>query len=130
MSSLSADLRKRVVASIHDGMGKVEAERTFKISRSSVYRWLALYKNDKELRPKSGYQKGHSGKIKDLDEFKKFAEKNKQYTIKKMCIAWEIIKGVSISIPVMRKHLRKIGYTSKKKHFLMSKQMKKSVLCL
>ena len=127
-SVLSTDLRRRVVDSIQSGMGKSEAERVFKVSRSSIYRWLKLHELDSKLQPKTGYQKGHSNKIKNLSEFQEFADKNKYCTLEKMCGLWAEITGISISIPVMAKHLNRIGYTSKKKHFSIVKRIKKNAL--
>ena len=127
-SVLSTDLRERVVGSIQNGMRKSEAERVFKVSRSSIYRWLKLYKIDQKLEAKTGYQKGHSNKIKNLNEFQEFAHKNKDCTLEKMCGLWAEKTGVTISIPVMAKHLNRIGYTSKKKHFSIVKRIKKNAL--
>jgi len=122
----SIDLRKRVIAAIDENMHVDEAVKTFKVSRRVIYEWLELRKKTGSLKPKFGYQKGHSHKIKDWDQFKSFAEKHKQYTAPQMIISWEKFTGVKVSENVMQRALNKIGYTSKKKHLAMLKLMKKS----
>jgi transposase len=126
-SSLSVDLRERVIKAIDEGMRKSTAAKVFKVSRRAIYRWFDLRNETKSLSPKSGYQKGHSPKIQDLDKFRTFVEKNKHYTVEKMSVAWKELTGISISGPIMGKYLKRIGYSSKKKLSGMSKQASKNV---
>ena len=39
--SYSSDLRKRVLDFVHKGGSKAEASRTYNVSRTSIYNWLA-----------------------------------------------------------------------------------------
>jgi len=126
-SNFSVDLRERVVSAVDEGMGKNEAAKVFKVSRRTVYRWLELRNKTNDLSPRSGYQKGHSAKIKDLNEFKKFVEKNSQRTVNQMIVLWSEITGTTMSEPIMGKYLKKMGYTSKKKLFDIPNQTRKSV---
>jgi transposase len=123
----SIDLRERVVAAIDKGMRKVTAAKTFNVSRRVVYKWIHLRKNTNSLAFQTGYQKGHSHKITDWDEFRKFAESHKHYTLKKMAEEWQKIFGKIISKTAMDEALKKIGYTSKKKRLDTSRQTQKSV---
>ena len=68
----SIDLRKRVIAAIDNGMRITEAAKIFKVCRSVIYDWQDLFKTTNNIAPKSGYQKGHSSKITDWDQFKLF----------------------------------------------------------
>ena len=111
---LSIDLRERVVAAIDNSMRITDVVKTFKVSRKVVYNWLKLRAITNSLAPKSGYQKGHSHKIKDWDQFKAFVEKNKYMTIKEMSIQWEKLTNISISKTTIHRALKKINYTSKK----------------
>jgi len=117
----SVDLRKRVVAAIDNGKHVDDVVETFDVSRRVIYNWLELRQETGSLEPKVGYQKGHSHKITDWNEFKKFAENNKQQTIKSMRIEWARINNKSISHSVMQRALKKIGFTSKKKHLATKK---------
>lgn len=112
---LSIDLRKRVIAAVDSGMKKVKVAETFKVSRRVIYKWLELREKTNSLEAKSGYQKGHSHKITNWDEFKKFAEANKHSSVKKMTVEWLKIFGDKVSESVIERGLKKINYTSKKK---------------
>jgi transposase len=126
-SSLSVDLRERVIKAIDEGMRKNTAANVFKVSRRAIYKWLDLRNETKSLSPRSGYQKGHNPKIQDLDKFKAFVEKNKHCTVEKMILVWKDLTGVSISGPIMGKYLKRIGYSFKKKRSDTLKQAPKSV---
>jgi transposase len=110
----SVDLRERVLAAKDDGMDVAEITKVFKVSRRAIYDWITLRKKTKSLAPKTGYQKGHSHKVKDWKQFTLFAEDNKHRTLEEMTVEWQKITNDSISISVMSKALKKIGYTSKK----------------
>lgn len=122
----SIDLRKRVIAAVDDGMHVDEAAKVFKVCRRVIYNWLLLRIVTSSLMPKSGYQHGHSHKITDLDQFKIFAEKHNHCTARQMKTEWTILTGIDVSETVILRTLKKIGYTFKKKHFVMLKQIKKN----
>lgn len=124
--ALSIDLRKRVIAAIDGGIPITKAAQIFKVSRSIIYDWKKLLRTTKSLAPKSGYQKGHSHKITDWDQFKKFAEKHKHCASPQMRVEWKKLTNVEVSESVILRALKKIGYTSKKKLLAISKQIKKN----
>lgn len=127
MEALGIDLRKRVIAAVDNGMHIDEAAKIFNVCRRVIYNWLSLRKVTNSLAPKSGYQHGHSHKVTDWDQFRDFAEKHKYCTCLQMTVEWEKLTGTSISESVIQRSLKKMGYTSKKKHFTMPKQIKKNV---
>jgi transposase len=127
MMAFSLDLRKRVIAAVDSNMHVDEATKVFKVSRRVIYEWLELRKETGSLAPKSGYQKGHSHKITDWDQFKVFVEKHKHCASPQMRIEWKKLTGVEVCESVMLRALKKIGYTSKKKLLVIPKQTKKSV---
>ena len=114
----NVDLRKRVVAAIDDGMSVSEASTIFAICKRVIYNWLTLRETTGKLDPKASYQKGHSHKITDWDQFKKFVESYCKYTTPKMIIEWQKLTQVKVSESVMRRALKKIGYTFKKNIWL------------
>ena len=111
---LSLDLRARVIAAVDDQKRITDVAITFKVSRRVIYEWLALRKKTGSLIPITGYQKGHSHKITDWDQFRAFAEEYKQDHVPKMIIEWKKLTSVDVSESVMYRALKKIGYTSKK----------------
>jgi transposase len=122
MKPLSIDLRKRVIEATDSGMHIDQAVKVFKVCRRVIYNWLELRKKTNSLAPKSGYQNGHSHKITDWEQFKVFAEANRQRTIPQMVIEWQQLTGISASESVIGKALKKIGYTSKKNFQLRRSQ--------
>jgi len=122
----SIDLRNRVVAAIDGGMRITDAAKVFKVCRKTIYLWQDLRKTTNSLAPKVGYQRGHSHKITDWGQFKEFAEKHKHCASPQMRVEWEKQTNVDVSEGVMLRALKKIGFTSKKKHFVIPKQMKKN----
>ena len=124
--ALSIDLRKRVVDAIDGGARIDEAVKTFQVCRRVIYNWLELREKTGSLAPKTGYQKWHSHKITDWDQFKKFAESNKQSSSPQMIVKWKSLTGIDVSDDVILKALKKIGYTSKKKLLVTPKQIKKN----
>ncbi len=124
--AFSIDLRKRVIAAINNDMQITEAAKVFKVCRSVIYDWQNLLKTTNNLAPKTGYQKGHSHKIVDWDQFKMFVKKYKHCTSPQMIIEWKKLTNVDVSESVMLRALKKIGYTSKKKLLIIPKQIKKN----
>ncbi|HEV2601823.1 MAG TPA: IS630 transposase-related protein [Candidatus Babeliales bacterium] len=110
----SVDLRKRVIAAINEKMPVETAAKVFQLSRKVIYNWIDLQKETNSLEPKTGYQKGHSHKITDLEAFTKFVKNNQNCSLPKFMLAWEKLTGVKVSQSVMQRALKKIGYTSKK----------------
>jgi transposase len=124
--ALSIDLRKRVIAAVDGGMRITDAAKTFQVGRRLIYTWLDLRKRTNSLSPKSGYQKGHSHKITDWDEFRKFIEKNSHRTVKGMIVEWTKANNNTVSESAMERWLKKIGYTSKKNFWIQRSQYRKT----
>jgi transposase len=122
----SLDLRERIINAIDNGATQVEAAKIFKVNRRTISRWLELRLETNSLAHKIGYQKGHSHKITDWDEFEKFAEANKYCTGEEMASKWATLKNIEISVDVIYLALAKIEYTFKKKPFAMQKASWKS----
>lgn len=116
----SQDLRKRVISAIHAGMKKTIASKTYNVCRQTIYSWLKLEKEQGNLKPKTGFQKGHSHSIKNVDEFKRFVDKHPDYTQK------EIAEHFSIGKSSADRMLKRLGYSRKKRAKLILKEAKKS----
>ena len=105
----SLDLRKRVVSLVHSGMKTKEVCDLFSICRQTLYSWLNLEKNQGHLNPQTGFQKGHSHGIKDLNEFEEFVKKQADYTQEEMG------KHYGVGSSTISRTLKKIGYSRKKR---------------
>jgi len=60
------------------------------------------------------------------DQFEKFAKEHGKCTAPQMVVKWEKFTQVKASASVMKRALKKIDYTFKKKPLAMWKPMKKS----
>jgi transposase len=84
------------------------------MSIRTVQRWLKMWSESGDYRPKQNYQKGHSAKITDLEGFRQFVEANPGLTQKEM----GVILGVSHT--TVGQAFKKINFTRKKKHTVFS----------
>src|SRR5713226_3478553 len=108
----SYDLRVRVVAAVEGGIGVREASRMFRIHRDTIYTWLARKDATGDVQAKTGYQRGHSQKITDPEQFRAFVQEQGEATLEQLAEAWGGVKRMTIW-----RQLRKIGYTHKKRPF-------------
>jgi transposase len=106
----SNDLRVRVLAKADEGLSLKEVSQTFQISDKTLYLWRKQRERIGNLNPKSGYQKGHSHKIKDLEAFRQFVDQNPDRTLNEMSEDWGEVSRVTI-----HRYLKKIGHTRKKR---------------
>ncbi len=116
----SIDLRERAVAAVNSGMPKTKVCKLFNICRQTLYSWLFLKKTEGHLSPKTGYQKGHSHGIKDLDKFRKFVDLHADYTQE------EIAEHYSVGSSTIGRAMEKIGYSRKKRVKRILKGTKKN----
>jgi transposase len=97
--------------------------KLFQISYRSALRWVSADRLGQSLQPKEGYQKGHSHRFKDLEDFKEEVDRNPNRT------SAEIASDLGhVSSSVVRKMLRKIDYSRKKKAFTYSESNQEAKL--
>ncbi len=126
MAPLSMDLRKRVIQAVESREESItDIAKRYSVGRKTIYRWRKLLSNTNSLKPKTGFQKGHSHKIADLNLFKNFVDKHKEHTLNQMTIEWEKLTGIKVSINTIYRKLMKLNYSSKKNVFLQRSQSKK-----
>ena len=117
----SYDLRSKVIEAIDRGMKKIEASRTFNISRNPIDLWLKKRTSTGDYKAKKGYQKGYNPKLKDLEKFKEFARSHGNKTQAEMAEAWH----EPISQRTISRGLKKIGFTRKKRLMAIENETKK-----
>ena len=109
-AAYSVDLRERVLAEYDKGeLKRYEIARLFKIDLKTIYNWVEARITRGTIEPKSGYQKGHSHKITNTEEFKDFITKNPNSSLKELGKKWGEVSSATI-----RNKLHSIGYTIKK----------------
>lgn len=120
----SNDLRAKVMAAIDRGEKKSHVSRMFNISRDTIDRWLNRRKATGSVKAAQGYQRGHSHRIKDWEEFHAFAQQYGDKTQAEMAQLW---LG-EMSERTMSRALARIGWTRKKKLMVTENEMKTNVL--
>lgn len=108
----SDDLRIRVMGAVEQGMAVREASHTFGVHPQTITGWVARKAATGDVQAKVGYQRGHSHKITDAARFKAFVETHEGATVEELAVAWGGVKRMTIW-----RHLRKLGYTHKKRPF-------------
>ncbi|MHC0449747.1 MAG: IS630 transposase-related protein [Candidatus Lariskella arthropodorum] len=78
--------------------------KLFRVSRDTIYKWKILQDKHSSLKAASGYQKGHSHKIKNLEDFKEFFELNIDMTSKELAKKW-----CNISPTTILQAIKKLG---------------------
>ncbi|WP_339042166.1 IS630 family transposase [Candidatus Lariskella endosymbiont of Hedychridium roseum] len=105
------ELRVRVIEALENGARITKVSKLFRVSRDTIYKWKILQDKHGSLKATSGYQKGHSHKIKNLEDFKEFFELNIAMTSKELAKKW-----CNISPTTILQAIKKLGYSYKKTH--------------
>lgn len=116
----SYDLRIRVVAAVEKGLGVKEASQTFGVHRDTITAWVARKEATGDVQAKTGYQRGHSHKIPDLQQFKTFVATQGDATVEELAEAWGGVGRMTIW-----RQLQKLDYTHKKRPSGMPNAMKR-----
>lgn len=120
----SNDLREKVIAALDRGEKKSHVSRMFNISRDTIDRWLNRCETKGSVQAVQGYQRGHSHRIKDWEEFRAFAQQYGEKTQAEMAQLW---LG-EMSERTMSRALARIGWTRKKRLTVTENEMKTNVL--
>lgn len=120
----SNDLREKVMAAIDRGEKKSHVSRMFNISRDTIDRWLNRRKTTGSVKALQGYQRGHSHRIQDWEEFHAFAQQYGDKTQAEMAQLW---LG-EMSERTMSRALARIGWTRKKRLMVTESEMKTNAL--
>ena len=112
----SVDFRRRVVKAVQGGMSKMQAHRSFGVSRSTLDDWLALEQATGDVQP-SRARRGRQPGLGDLVAFEAFARRHRHGTLAQMASAWEKETGVRLTLMPFCQALKRIGWTRKKRVF-------------
>ena len=111
----SQDLRLRVLQALDEGMSKMQAHRTFRVSRSTIDDWLALREHTGQVQPKARPGRTGRGAFPGHEVFEAFARHHRESTLWQMQVAWEQEFGQRLSTMTFSSWLRRIGWTRKKR---------------
>lgn len=116
----SLDLRIRIVKAA-ETMSQTKVAKLFNVSRITVGQYVRKIRAGGDIRPKSGYQRGHSPKL-NLEKLREFIEKNPTSTLK------QAGQYLGLAPKTVHKGLRLLGITKKKDRPYMLNVTKKSEL--
>ena len=104
----SEDFRLRVLERIAAGMSKMQAHRSFDISRSTLDDWLRLRQEQGHVRDPAP-TRTRQGALKDLEVFGEFAARHQGATLGPMAKTWQQEKGQALSINTFSRALQALG---------------------
>ena len=122
MAVLSTDLRQRVVETYEKTKNKRQVCLTFKIARTTLDSWLRLKQQTGSLEQQA-WKHGPDTLIQDWNAFTAFVKQSKFDTIKQLVPLYEKYFGEPIHYERLRRAMRKIGWTNKKRVLPISKQI-------
>jgi transposase len=111
----SKDLRVRVLEALDGGMSKMQAHRTFRVSRSTIDDWLHLRTTTGSVAVLPPRGQGPVPAITDLVAFEEFARRHCHQTLLQMKQAWLEEKGQMLSHNTFSLAMKRIGWTRKKR---------------
>jgi transposase len=118
MKPYSVDLRKRVLEMCDAGEKRCVIAKIFSLDEKTIYLWKKQRKERGFIHGITKYQNGHSHKINDLHEFKKFVDKNPTLSTAEMA------KILNICKTTVQNYMHKICYTRKKRPLDTWKEMR------
>ena len=123
MKAYSVDLREKIVAAVRGGTSKAQTARTFGVGATSVKRYVKLTEEGKSLSPgKAPDRKGKlSGSAMKLLEEDLHARPAVAYN-KRADLLNELL-GVRVSKATICRTVKRLGYTRKKDHWVLQKEM-------
>lgn len=128
MQIYSKDLRVRAVAAVERGVPRREVVETFRISLTTLKRWLRRKREGEDLSPR--FSSGRKRRILSTLEQKKALweqlEENDDATLERHCELWEERTGVRVSLSTMSRAIRhKLGWSYKKRRWVPPSETKK-----
>lgn len=114
MTGYSADLRERVVSALQEGKSQRWVATTFRVSISSVQRWLARYRQTGKVT--ATVQKRMVGLIRaeEYPALQALVARLPEAQLPQYCHEWNRETGVMVSTKTMSRMLVRLGLRRKK----------------
>ncbi len=110
----SVDLRVRVLAAIDGGLSKMQAHKTFQVSRSTIDDWLRLRQKTGRVQD-TPRQPGARRGLAHQQGWAAFAKRHQHSTLEQMRLAWQQQTQQRVSTMSFSRALRQQGYTRNKR---------------
>ena len=109
----SLDLRERVVAAVKEGMTQPEVAEHFKVSLSSVERYVRR-EREGELRAKPPPGRAATIAAASYGALAEQVARHNDASLKEHCELWQQAQGASVSVYTMCRTLQRAGLSRKK----------------
>ena len=123
----SLDLRQRAIMAWKKLANKSQVCEIFGISRPTLDRWIELENTD-AFDPKNRKNKGgRPSSIRDIEAFKLFVEQTEFASIYDLVPLFEQHFGYPVAYEVIRRTLKRLGWSQSKRTFIVRKTKKVEV---
>ena len=128
MKAWSEDLRHRVVEAYRTGVCNTYSAtaKLFGVGIASVNRWLRLERESGDLKPKK--RGGKRPRHVDLNWLREHATQYPDDRLIDRVAAWEAHSQIKVHLATMSDAMRAIGWSYKKKHQWLSKEIDQKLL--
>ncbi len=117
MKAYSQDLRQRILQTVDEGKTQAEAAHRFKVSETTVKRYVRQRREKGHVRPKPIPGRPPTKRAPLEAQLQLQLEKQPDATLQEHCDTWEAKAGIKVSISTMSRALEHLKWTRKKKSF-------------
>lgn len=125
MKGYSLDLRKRIVAAVAEGQGKTAVSEQFRVSRSTVKRYVKRQEQG-QLAPSKRPGRQRRLDSKGCEALRKQVKAHHDWTLEQHAKALTKETGVEIKKSSVGNYLKRLGITHKKRVLSPANEMKLS----
>jgi transposase len=120
MRAYSIDLRERIVAAVESGTPREEVAQTFRVSRSTIKRWLARRRADATDDVAPRVSPGRPRTLVPADHAALWAqlETHRDAPIAEHARLWNAAQGATVSRWAVGRAIRRLGWTYKKRRWV------------
>ena len=115
MKAYSTDLRERAVQAVEAGMSRQAAVRVFGMSLSTLKRLLKQRREAGHVRPKPQPGPRFSISVQQQAALAVQLHQAADATLEQHCQQWQEKQGMAVSISTMRRAIRRMNWTRKKR---------------
>jgi transposase len=115
MKAYSQDLRERILQAVDEGKTQAEVAHLFKVSESTVKRYVRQRREKGHVRPKPIPGRPPRKRAPLEAQLQAQLEKQPDATLQEHCDTWEAQAGIKVSISTMSRAIEHVKWTRKKK---------------
>jgi transposase len=123
----SKDLRERVIRQRQAGKSVADLVALFAVSAGSIRRWQKRYAETGEVANKARQHWNHRIEPADYEALREQVKQHSDATLEEHVAEWAKTQGVQVSVATMWRALKAIGWSLKKRQWVLSSAMKPSV---